>query len=87
FRRKSNIGPVGPTANHQQGWWFVTLGLIKKVIRGNQNKIEKMPYFQGKLAFCQRFEPPCFHFLYFMHTGVQSWEVIDFGRLIMLYSR
>ena len=24
FRRKSNIGPVGPTANHQQGWWFVT---------------------------------------------------------------
>lgn len=25
FRRKSNIGPVGPTANHQQGWWFVTL--------------------------------------------------------------
>ncbi len=24
FRRKRNIGPVGPTSNHQQGWWFVT---------------------------------------------------------------
>ena len=28
FRRKSNIGPVGPTANHQQGWWFVTYDFI-----------------------------------------------------------
>jgi len=26
IRRKRNIGPVWPTSNHQQGWWFVTLG-------------------------------------------------------------
>ena len=24
FRRNSNIDPVGPTSNHQQGCWFVT---------------------------------------------------------------
>ena len=29
FRRKSNIGPVEPTANHQQGWWFVTFGFFE----------------------------------------------------------
>ena len=27
LRRKRNIGPVGPTSNHQQGWWFVTSGV------------------------------------------------------------
>jgi len=40
FRRKSNIGPVGPTANHQQGWWFVTCKKIAEYEYNADNTIK-----------------------------------------------
>lgn len=34
------------------------INLDYQVIKGNQSKIEKMPYFQGKLAVCRGFKSP-----------------------------
>jgi len=33
FRRNSKDGPVGPTLNHQQGWWLVIYKLQKKLYK------------------------------------------------------
>ena len=51
FRRESNIGPVGPTANHQQGWWFVTL-LVEQMAK--QEKVTEQLKERDQMRWVQR---------------------------------